>query len=443
VPINQITITGYAMYVIGAVESNHTWDSVTYFDGVSNIITVGMMQCAGSNAQNLLKVVVQDAGCRSTLSARAPRLLYEIDNAPNSWSWWSGRQLTKDEGEAVADCLSTEAGHDAQEYHWSGMASDYLNRAENLGLRWRERDVQKQTIYYMSMVHQSPDSANTVIRQAGSDATLERIHQLCLNHGILGGYTSRYNRVYDMLTRWDGVSPAPDFGQDEPYTGDGWDNNEEPIRNDPARVAGLSHIIKQGDSLFLYGKDLPDGLIFHPATINTWTAGEGGNTGEVVTPPDDGGNTGGGDNPENAAVIPWALQFLGQWSYVYGGDRYYPQNSNPPGTDCSGFVCAAFWQVRGIDMNGHTGTLYATSKMSTVYEGSGDYDALPWGDMSAGDVILVSHNDTSYGAGTQSHCGLYTGTPGYWVDLGADNGPRNQLISNYGVTVGICVRRVL
>lgn len=43
----------YAMYVIGAVESEHNWGAVYRVDP----ITIGMMQEYGQNASNLLKML--------------------------------------------------------------------------------------------------------------------------------------------------------------------------------------------------------------------------------------------------------------------------------------------------------------------------------------------------------------------------------------------------
>lgn len=93
--------------------------------------------------------------------------------------------------------------------------------------------------------------------------------------------------------------------------------------------------------------------------------------------------------------------------YVFGGSRYEPYN-----TDCSGMVCAAFYQVFGIEpfvLGTWTGAQWSNGFLDFVWYGySPD---LPYDDMLPGDVIFTSNCSSDFSTSNGSHVGLYTGNP--------------------------------
>lgn len=94
-------------------------------------------------------------------------------------------------------------------------------------------------------------------------------------------------------------------------------------------------------------------------------------------------------------------------NYVFGGSRYEPYN-----TDCSGIVCAAFYQVFGIEpfvLGTWTGAQWSNGFLDFIWYGySPD---LPYDDMLPGDVIFTSNCSSDFSTGNGSHVGFYTGNP--------------------------------
>lgn len=94
-------------------------------------------------------------------------------------------------------------------------------------------------------------------------------------------------------------------------------------------------------------------------------------------------------------------------NYVFGGSRYEPYN-----TDCSGIVCAAFYQVFEISpytLGTWTGAQWSNDFLDFVWYGySPD---LPFDDMLPGDVIFTSNCSPDFSTGNGSHVGFYTGNP--------------------------------
>ena len=94
-------------------------------------------------------------------------------------------------------------------------------------------------------------------------------------------------------------------------------------------------------------------------------------------------------------------------NYVFGGSRYEPYN-----TDCSGIVCAAFWNIHGVDpytLGDWTGAQWANGTLAQLWWGTTPY--LPYDKMEKGDVIFTSTSSPDFSTGNGSHVGFYTGDP--------------------------------
>lgn len=95
-------------------------------------------------------------------------------------------------------------------------------------------------------------------------------------------------------------------------------------------------------------------------------------------------------------------------NYVFGGSRYIPYD-----TDCSGIVCAAFFQVYGISpytLGTWTGAQWSNDFLDFVWYGY--TPNLPYESMYPGDVIFTSNVSADFSTGNGSHVGFYTGNPG-------------------------------
>lgn len=106
--------------------------------------------------------------------------------------------------------------------------------------------------------------------------------------------------------------------------------------------------------------------------------------------------------------------------YVLGGSRYEPID-----TDCSGMVCAGFYQYRDIDpqtLGWWTGGMWQSDILDTIW--SGDTPDLPYNDMEPDDLIFTSTESPTFDTVNGSHVGLYTGNPDNpFLSHFADGGP--------------------
>lgn len=388
----------YSMYVLGRVESNWTWNSATLFDGVSGIITIGMIQEAGSNAATLLQMIRDNCpDSWGVIEQGAPNLANDVNTKPLTWNAWSGRVLTAAEAECLNSVLGNEECIGQQQDLWQTQYGDYLSAASTYGLG---ESNPKTLVYFMSMYHQSPSSAMSVLATAGGNCDLLKIHQVRANDGVLGNslYNNRYSTVYSMLSEWDGESEPPDFGQvgDFDYVG------SEPGITE--QVSKLTYIMQVGNDLYLYGTDeYKKGVRFIKSAGQTWVNA----TNRDGTAIDPGGNPTPGDpsNP-NGDVVDFLMQYVGQWTYVGGGDRWTPWETK--NTDCSGMVHAAFWEVRGVEVGTWTGEMYSSPAFDTIWEGSGQGN-VPWDEMEKGDILLSSDTSPTMSV-FNSHVQIYTGS---------------------------------
>lgn len=409
----QELVTEYALYVVGEVESGWTWNSATLFDGVSNIITIGMTQEAGSNAQALLLRIHDGApDSWAAIEEGAPQLASDVLNWPQTWSAWSGRALTETEAQTLRNVLGNEECVRIQQEMWSDQCDGYTQTAQQYGL---SLDNPKVMIYFYSMMHQSPAQAVRVLSTAGGQCDLLRIHTVRANDPVLSAYTNRYNTVYGRLSEWDGESAPPDFGQDEFPSDEGGN-----VPGISGMSSALGYIIQVGDTLYLYGKgQYSGGVPFYKASAQTWVNGK-----QSEGAPIEGEIGGGGDPNENASkTADWCEERVGTWQYIWNGSRYDPDSSVPKGTDCSGMVIAAYWQVLGIDLGSWTGMIATTDVLETVWHGTGASN-VPYDVMERGDVMVCTTDPNSFMTRpTESHAAIYTGTPGQYVHTRATPAP--------------------
>lgn len=416
----------YAMYVIGKTESNWTWNSVPAFDGVSNIISIGMMQNAGTHARNLL-IVMRDnyPSLWASLETGAPALVNDVNTAPATWAWWSSRVLTDNERVAVAGVLGQDDGKRAQQDYWTTLAGGYIDEGLTLGF---SLDYPQPLIYFMSMYHQSPQSALFVVSQCGGSATLDYIHATRANNSVLGNYRNRYNETYAMLNAWDGTSEPPDFGQiDTPTTG-----GQNPGNTQTSNV--ISRVQRAGDNVVVYGSGaLSQGLVCYKTEGDLWIPST-----NVAGAPVEEEHTGGGNNPTADAILAWLRARLGQWQYSVGAGR---DNSDVTGVaDCSSTMWQAFWRVAGIEIGGYTGA--QVEHGTEIARGMGwqtVIDAIPL--MQPCDLILWSTEGYHMPGGAASHVIMWTGDNNTIIQTGGGNSthPTEQDINTAALGAGYYV----
>ena len=395
------TICYYAMYVIGEVESNWNWTAVNYNDP----ITIGMMQWYGTRAAALLNRIKNEMP--TAYGQLAASLRSDIESHDAGSAWWTSRYLNRDEGNSIITVFQDEENHLIQENQAIADFEGYITTLENWGM---SQSYPKPLIFAMSMYHQSPASAGQVIATAGGSADLDRIYDVCMNHGVLGRYRNRYNTVYQRLKDWDGESNPPDFGQSG-------DVDTTPGGNNPGistEESKLGYIIQNGDTLILYGRDeYAKGVIFYPASGQTWINGYNANGTDIG-----GGNEGGGSESGSEAqnaICELYRSWLDRFAYSQGAGRLDPISSGYG--DCSSTVWFAYQQVAGIDVGTWTGAMAGKgTKIASGYSG----DNLPIEDMEPADLVLIMWNGWN---GSFDHVELYMGNNELWGHGGPDYGP--------------------
>ena len=389
------------MYVIGEVESNWNWTAVNYNDP----ITIGMMQWYGTRAAALLNRIKNEMP--TAYGQLAASLRSDIESHDAGSAWWTSRYLNRDEGNSIITVFQDEENHLIQENQAIADFEGYITTLENWGM---SQSYPKPLIFAMSMYHQSPASAGQVIATAGGSADLDRIYGVCMNHGVLGRYRNRYNTVYQRLKDWDGESNPPDFGQSG-------DVDTTPGGNNPGistEESKLGYIIQNGDTLILYGRDkYAKGVIFYPASGQTWINGYNANGTDIG-----GGNEGGGSESGSEAqnaICELYRSWLDRFAYSQGAGRLDPISSGYG--DCSSTVWFAYQQVAGIDVGTWTGAMAGKgTKIASGYSG----DNLPIEDMEPADLVLIMWNGWN---GSFDHVELYMGNNELWGHGGPDYGP--------------------
>lgn len=420
----------YAMYVIGEVESGWNWSSVNYNDP----ITIGMMQWFGTRAAGLLNRLRNEVP--ESYSVVAQSLRTDVEGIDQGSAYWNTRYLTNAEGESVAIAFQQVKSHIVQE---NQAIEDFVGYVPTLESWGASQSSPQALVFCMSMYHQSPAQCRTVMLSTNPQ-NLDAVHDACLADSIFGNYTRRYNTVYARLKGWDGVSEPPDFGQtgnagsDSPnLTSYRWIEQHgdlmiakgysKPLvlyHSGGIWVNGKWHLMQSGSNLYLNGKQ------FVKTNADVWV---GKYEIEPDIPP-------AGQNP-NAKTLEWARQYLGQWEYIFGGGR--PDPVADGGTDCSGFVIAAYLQTRGIVLGSYTGNIWTTTYGAQIWYGrTSNWDDVPWDKLQEGDVMLMSSNTYDFTSGDGSHTGLYTGVPYYFIDCGSTPCPTERMMTWYpAIAIGV------
>lgn len=407
------TICYYAMYVIGEVETNWNWTAVNYNDP----ITIGMMQWYGTRAAGLLKRIKDEMP--TAYEQLASSLRSDIETHDAGSKWWNSRYLNRDEGNSVITVFKDEENHAIQENQAITDFEGYITTLENWGM---SQSYPKPLIFAMSMYHQSPASAGQVIATAGGSADLDRIYSVCMNHRVLGQYRNRYNTVYKRLKEWDGESDPPDFGQSgDVDTNPGGDNAGIGVE-----ASKLGYIIQNGDTLILYGRDeYKKGVIFYPASGQTWINGCNANGTEIT-----GGNTGGGSATGSEAqcgIVKFVRSLENRFKYSQAPGRMSPETSGY--TDCSGLVWFAYHKVAGMEVGTSTQNQLDTARgAGKVIAQGGESNPLPVSSMQPADMVIMDLKGITGNWAETDHVELFMDDGSLWGQRGG-YGPNRWSVS--------------
>ena len=285
----------------------------------------------------------------------------------------------------------------------------YMNTAKSLGM-----DIENNTLaalFFCSMEHQGPKYARQVLSSAGSNASLERIHAVCLNHSVLGKYRNRYNQVKAILLSGD------TSGLDNTTPADDIEGGNDGV----ARATGnLSHCQIVGNEIFIYDTDGNVSIAY--GTGGTYFKIDSNNAGGVDipdTPPSDTEPEVPPSSADVAAKQTAIKNFLTSkqraYRYSQGPGRLTPESSGY--SDCSAVLHWSFKKILGISIGTWTGNQYTNG--THIASGSG---SLPISRMQVGDLVFFDWRGNGFTA-AYDHVEMYYGNNQLIGHGGPGSGP--------------------
>lgn len=410
---NQTTTAHYAMYVMGKVESEWNWGSVYHADGM---ISIGMMQEAGSNGADLLKLCqTDDPEGFAVFAAAAPQVVADLNNHDSAW-WW-GRDLNDSESAAFVEYAKTEGCRKAQTKKFiDQFTNEYAAQAANYGFSW---DRPQTLIYACDLIHQwGYSGAGSGLNAVTGNCTLDGFHSTVMNMKY-GRYTNRRNTVYNMLKAWDGESEPPDFGVSWDYEAGG--NPDTGVDGQASNTFSYAQLIN--NVLTVYGLNgYSDGVVCYKSAPGIWIPATNPN-GSSDTNNDQYNQ--GSDTGSSAAqqVVDLFISWDSQFTYSQGAGRLDPVNSGV--TDCSACIWAAYKQITGLNVGTWTGEQMTLGTL--VQEGRGK--TVDTSNVQPGDLLLMNQS----GGSDATHVELITATDGHIWGAGSspcphDNGNCNDYL---------------
>lgn len=379
----------YALYVIGAVESDWDYGATNQTDA----ITVGIAQWYGGRAAALIERL------RSAVPESYAVLSQRIRDAIEAESTnWTRFYLLLDDAQSWRAASEVEGNHELQEQQFMDDMSGYLDTLAYWGVN---TDNVKSTIFYVSMYHQSPQGCLSVVQAYGGDRDIDTLYAAAMNSPTFGLYKNRYGEVRDLLKKWDGTSAPPDFGQEGGVT------PEEPGGSGETVESAVSYLQLVGNDIIVYGgKSTTDRLLCHNTGRDIWLPVGG-------TLPTDPGTTpppSGGDPEDFPAMRALWEQHERQFHYGNGAGRLSPTTSGY--TDCSAGI---WWAANAATNNKYdwlgTRSYEMVETCPTVF----DVDFTKPLDLSRlkpGDIIAMSYSGLGYSGG---HVDWYWGDGVIWT----------------------------
>lgn len=404
----------YCMYVICEVESGWNWAATNMQDA----ITLGIGQWWGTRAAGLMQRLRD--GAPTSYAKLSSRLRTKLESDGPTAQSWTGFYLNQEDAKSWADSAEDSENHQIQQALFLEDIEGYKTTLASWGL-----DVESNvaaTIYWMSAYHQNPSYCNNVMSTVGDITNLSTIRSGILSHRVLGQYPNRYNKIYERLTAWDGVSAPPDFGQVDEFqeglspTAPGG-NLEQP-------VTGIRYLQRRGDNIMVFSEDYPQGMMCVKTNGDLWIPFTS-NT-QVEMPNTEEGITGGSPSLFEQCKQTW-IDWANAGGFAYGADAAgkYPETSGH--TSCAACIWAA------LDKNGSDICNWMSifcpdlqNQGKLIYHATGYNDIrVPVEQMLPGDLILMDY--ASSGNGRADHVDWYFGNGVVW---GAGSAPCPHHVSD-------------
>lgn len=411
--------TMFCMYVICEVESGWNWAATNMQDA----ITLGIAQWWGTRAAGLMQRLKDNAP--TSYAKLSSRLRDKLETDGASSQSWTSFYLNQADSQSWANSAEDAENHQVQQALFFEDIEGYKTTLASWGL-----DVENNvaaTIYWMSAYHQNPSFCNNVMGAVGDITNLATIRAGILSHRVLGQYPNRYNKIYERLTAWDGISAPPDFGQVDEFQ-EGLSPTAQGA-NMAQQVTGIQYVQQTGDNLLIYSKDYPSGMLCVKTNGQIWVPFT--NDTQVTMPNTETGQTGGSSSLFELCKQTW-IDWANAGGFEYGGSDAsdkYPETSGH--TSCAACIWAAL-NKHGSDicnwMSIFCPDLQKQGKL--IYHTTGYNNIrVPIEDMLPGDLILMDY--ASSGNGRADHVDWYFGNNVVW---GAGSTPCPHLVSNNAET---------
>lgn len=428
----------WALYVLGAVESDWDWGAVYRDDP----ITIGMYGEYAYDACTLIGYLYRndDKSAYNALSDRL-RSFYEANQDPGDDNGpWTSYWMTDEDDASWKESAKLEVNQTCQKQYGRLQISDMLTAIQNEGVTWGDTSASHNTdvsgmIFLITIYHQSPAACRRVISSLPWQFTIDDVYNLALNDSVVGKYKNRQDEVYQLLSDnhdkiEDSQDGPPDYGTVSEPSGTTSGSATPGVSQ---TQTNLSHIKRVGDSLWLYYNDgsivqfyKNGGEVWFPSRSSTTPS-----AGQNDLPSSGDRNYPKATTEELQSLIDYAISWEGKLQYVYGGSgRLEWQTSGV--TDCSGFVWGLFNHQFGVDIGTYTVPQADNSAAFTeVYNGT--YPP-PEDQMQPADLIFYSfpsQGTHSYRGYTCDHVELYLGNT-TTIGMRGGTGPSEVAFSYFG-----------
>lgn len=179
---------GYALYVVGTVESGRRWDAVE-----GNLQGIGIAQWSFGRRLDVLGAMRKaDADGWGAFKAAAPAVASLVE---------SGGDFTRPLTQTEADAFGVFARRDASK---QGQRAQFMVDYSGYPQQY---DDDKLQIMWVTAYHQSPAGALNVPKSS----SLAGLRDNILATSPFGPYYTRYQTAYNLLNIWDGKSNPPNF----------------------------------------------------------------------------------------------------------------------------------------------------------------------------------------------------------------------------------------
>lgn len=385
----------FSEYAIAGVETDWDYAGVYLVDA----ITIGITQWYAYNAKRLLDRLRDEVP--NSYAKVSQRIRDAVENhAESESSFWESFYLTNDDAQSWKDAVQVEGNTACQDKQYMIDAFEGDNCYYAILERWGvNMNNVKPAIMWMAQYHQSPKSMLRVLRNIGGDRSLEDVRDGMLNDSIFSNYPNRINRLYDMLSEWDGESAPPDFGQSSVTVGENPDTSMQ-----LASAIKYIQALNNQDLLVVGTMNTGSKLICRNNGHGMWIPIRNTN---APNAPSGGGYVGEGDPADFPAMRQLWIDNAEKWSYSQAAGRLNPPQSGY--SDCSACI---WWAANAATNNKYNWLGTSTHTMLTTTKQVNDAVNADFSinadKLQPGDLIIMGGN------GRSQHVDWYFGEGVVW-----------------------------